>query len=93
FPPLSEAMQEKTFFEFGSAEEHLKYRAAVRKAYPKGRYPIFEGHNHMQYQIRDPKGFAEMLRAVAESGELPNLPFLRADRQGKDEAHEGHKTE
>ena len=30
-------------------------------AYPCGNYPVFEGYDHMQYQIRDPKGFAEML--------------------------------
>ncbi len=89
FPPLSEELQERTFFAFGSAEEHLKYRAAVMKAYPKGNYPIFEGHNHMQYQIRDPQGFAEMLRTAAVTGRLPELPFLSAGQQGKDEAHEG----
>ena len=37
----------------------------------------FEGYNHMQYQIRDPKGFAEMLRSVIEENRLPNLPLLR----------------
>ena len=42
-----------------------------------GNYPIFEGCNHMQYQIRDPQGFAEMLCAIAEEGRLPELPFLR----------------
>ena len=42
-----------------------------------GNYPIFEGCNHMQYQIRDPQGFAEMLCAIAEEDRLPELPFLR----------------
>ena len=77
FPPLSESMQKNTYFEFGSAEEHMKYRDAVMRAYPMGRYPIFEGFNHMQYQIRDPRGFAEMLRSIAETGEMPELPFLK----------------
>ena len=36
------------------------------EAYPCGHYPVFEGYNHMQYQIRDPKGFAEMLAHIAE---------------------------
>ncbi len=38
---------------FGSVEEHFKCRNAVMKTYPQGHFPIFEGYNHMQYQIRD----------------------------------------
>ena len=49
------------------------------KAYPAGNFPVFEGYNHMQYQIRDPRGFADMLRSVAERDTLPELPFLRGD--------------
>lgn len=71
FPPLPEALQRNTYFEFGGIEEHLKYRDAVMKAYPNGNYPVFNGCNHMQYQIRDPQGFAEMLRSVMENGTLP----------------------
>lgn len=77
FPFLSETLQKNTYFEFGSIEEHFKYRDAVMKAYPYGNFPVFEGYNHMQFQIRDPKGFAEMLRSVIEENRLPNLPFLR----------------
>ena len=77
FPPLSETLQENTYFSFGSIEEHYKYRDAVMKAYPYGNYPIFEGYNHMQYQIRDPQGFAEMLRSIMEKNALPPLPFLK----------------
>lgn len=77
FPPLPEEMQSRTYFEFGSIEEHYKYRDAVMKAYPQGNYPVFEGYNHMQFQIRDPEGFAEMLRLVMEENRLPELPFLR----------------
>lgn len=47
------------------------------KAYPYAHYPIFEGYNHMQYQIRNPEGFTQMLRTVAEKNEMPKLPFLR----------------
>ena len=74
---LSGEMQRHTFFEFGSVEEHLKYRDAVKEAYPKANFPIFEGMNHMQYQIRDPKGFASMLEMVVEENRLPELPFLK----------------
>ncbi len=77
FPPLSEEMQRHTYFEFGSAEEHFKYRGAVMRAYPHGNYPVFENFNHLQYQIRDPEGFAVMLRSLIEENRLPELPFLR----------------
>ena len=77
FPPLTRKMQEHCFFEFGSTEDHFKYRDAVRKAYPDGHFPVFEDHNHMQYQIRDPQGFAAMLDRIIEQNELPPLPFLR----------------
>ena len=77
FPPLPEELQRHIYFEFGSIEEHFKYRQAVMKAYPSGNYPVFEGYNHMQYQIRDPRSFAEMLAYVAEHDGMPKLPFIR----------------
>lgn len=69
FPPLSKGLQKHCFFEFGSAEDHFKYRAAVMQAYPAGNFPVFDRYNHMQYQIRDPKGFAAMME----------LPFLQKE--------------
>lgn len=77
FPPLSEDLQKRVFFEFGSVEEHFKYRESVMKTYPSANYPVFEGFNHMQYQIRDPKGFAELLRFIVNNGEMPELPFYK----------------
>ena len=77
FPSLPEELQRHIYFEFGSIEEHFKYRQAVMKAYPCGNYPVFEGYDHMQYQIRDPKGFAEMLAYVIEHDGMPKLPFIR----------------
>ena len=77
FPALPESLQERSFWEFGSKEDHFKYRDAVMAAYPHGHFPVFEGYNHMQYQIRDPKGFSTMLASIVENGELPNLPFAR----------------
>ena len=77
FPSLPDALERRTFFEFGSAEDHFKYREAVMKAYPHAAFPVFEGHDHMQYQISDAEGFTRMLRYVIERGELPELPFLR----------------
>ena len=79
FPKLSKELQEHTFFEFGNQEDHFKYREAVMKAYPYGHYPIFDGYNHMQYQICDPKGFANMLECVIENNHLPTLPFVKKD--------------
>lgn len=77
FPTLSKELQKHTYFEFGSIEDHFKYRQAVMETYPCGHYPVFEGYNHMQYQIRDPKGFAEMLAHIAERDCMPELPFIR----------------
>ena len=77
FPPLTEKMQKHSYFEFGSAEEHFKYRDAVMKAYPHGHFPVFEGNNHMQYQIREPQNFAKMLIYIMEQDKMPNLPFIR----------------
>ena len=77
FPALPESLQERSFWEFGSAEDHFKYHDAVMAAYPRGHFPVFEGYDHMQYQIRDPKGFACMLTSVIERNELPDLPFVR----------------
>lgn len=77
FPSLSEELQRHIYFEFGSIEDHFKYRQAVMKAYPCGNYPVFEGYDHMQYQIRDPRGFAEMLAYIAECDGMPKLPFIR----------------
>ena len=77
FPPLPEKLQKHTYFEFGSIEDHFKYRQAVMEAYPSGHYPVFEGYEHMQFQIRDPRGFAEMLTYIAEHDGMPKLPFIR----------------
>ena len=77
FPSLPEELQRNIYFEFGSIEDHFKYRQAVMNAYPYGNYPVFEGYDHMQYQIRDPKGFAEMLAHIAERDCMPELPFIR----------------
>ena len=77
FPSLPKELQRHIYFEFGSTEDHFKYRQAVMKAYLCGNYPVFEGYNHMQYQIRDPKGFAEMLAHIAERDCMPELPFIR----------------
>ena len=72
FSELSEELQKHTFWEFGSIEEHFKYRNAVMQTYIYGNFPVFEGFNHMQYQIRDPEGFARMLETIIEAGRLPN---------------------
>ena len=77
FPPLTEILQKHSYFEFGSIEEHFKYRDAVMKAYPCGHFPVFEGKNHMQYQIREPQNFAKMLISVMEQDKMPELSFIR----------------
>ena len=75
FPELSEELQKHTFWEFGSIEEHFKYRDAVMQTYIHGNFPVFEGFNHMQYQIQNPEGFARMLETIIETDRLPELAF------------------
>ncbi len=77
FPALPGDLQRRTFWEFGRAEDHFKYRDAVMVRYPNGNFPVFEGHDHMQFQIQDPEGFARMLESVIEQNKLPDLPFIR----------------
>ena len=77
FPSLPVEMQKHVFFSFGSIEEHMKYREDVRKAWPDAFFPVFYDCNHMQFQIRDPKGFAEMLIFILKNGKIPDLPLLR----------------
>ena len=79
FPPLPETLQKNTYFSFGSVEDHYKYRDAVMKAYPSGNFPVFEGDNHMQYQIQNPKGFADMLRSIMEENVLPDIKWRNAE--------------
>ncbi len=49
----------------------------MKNAYPQGHFPIFENYDHMQYQIRDPQGFASMLISIMERDRMPELPFVR----------------
>ena len=76
FIKFNNIREENCYFEFGSREEHFKYRNNVIAAYPKGKYPIFKGFNHMEYQIRDPEGFARMLLSIMSGNGIPELPFL-----------------
>ncbi len=81
FPHFRCVREENCFFEFGSNEEHFKYRGSVKKAYPKGILPVFRGYNHMEYQIRDPHGFAEMLEYIIRNNRMPDLPFLEEEKE------------
>lgn len=46
-PMLPEELQKCTFWEFGSDEDHFKYRKNVIQTYPYGNFPVFEKFNHM----------------------------------------------
>lgn len=76
FPYFNNLKEANCFFEFGSIEEHFKYRESVMASYTGGIFPVFKGYNHMQYQIKDPKGFAEMLCIIMRENRMPDLPFL-----------------
>lgn len=75
FPKLPVELQKHTFWEFGSKEDHFKYRNAVMQTYKYGNFPVFDGFNHMQYQILASDGFAGMLEMIMETDRLPELPF------------------
>ena len=81
FPALSKELQEKTFFEFGSIEDHFKYRDNVMKSYEYGNFPVFNDYDHMQFQIKDPEGFANMLESVINENKLPELSFLKSNAE------------
>ena len=74
---MTAGMQGRTWFAFGEKEDHLKYRPAVMEAYPGAHFPVFEAMDHMEYQIREPRGFAGLLRSIVEGNALPPLPFLK----------------
>ena len=76
FPKLPVELQKHTFWECGSIEDHFKYRNAVMQTYTSGNFPVFDGFNHMQYQILEPAGFARMLETIMETDRLPELPFV-----------------
>ena len=48
FPPLSKELQKHTYFEFGSIEDHFKYRQAVMEAYLRPSYRMYSGHLRRQ---------------------------------------------
>ena len=43
FPPLSKELQKRCFFEFGSAEDHFKYRAPSCRLIPRAISPCSTG--------------------------------------------------
>ena len=51
-------------------------KAFIRDKTRKLHFPVFDGCNHMQCQIRDPKGFAGMLEKMLKENKLPELPFV-----------------
>ena len=51
-------------------------KALNRDKTRKLHFPVFDGCNHMQCQIRDPKGFAGMLEKMLKENKLPELPFV-----------------
>lgn len=40
------------------------------QTYIYGNFPVFEGFNHMQYQIQDPEGFSVMLEKIIETEKI-----------------------
>lgn len=64
-----------TLLLIGAEDDVLWDRNAVMQTYIYGNFPVFEGFNHMQYQIQNPEGFARMLKKIIETDRLPELVF------------------
>ena len=54
FSQLPEELQKYTFWEFGSKEEHFKYRNAVMQTYIHGNFLFFEEFNLSLIHISEP---------------------------------------
>lgn len=65
------------FFDGGQLARIGAGTRAVMEAWPHGNFPVFEGHDHMQFQIESPAGFASRLGRIVDAGSLPGLPFCR----------------
>ncbi len=76
YPSLPPQVEEHMLIEFGSIEDHYPCREDVMRRYPKASYPVFEGLNHMEFTIRDPRGFADAMLNIMQTGKLPPLEFL-----------------
>ena len=48
----------------------------MMETYLYGNFPVFEGFNHIQFQIREPEGFARMLEEIIKTDRLPYLSFV-----------------
>lgn len=70
-PPLPVATQKKIIFCFGSQENHIKYRNTVMAAYPNSSFPVFTKWKHLEFQAKDPQGFAQLLSSIIQQGSLP----------------------
>ncbi len=81
FPRLRCVRVENCFFRVRIKRGTFQIPRECKKAYPKGILPVFRGYNHMEYQIRDPHGFAEMLDYIIRNNRMPDLPFLEEEKE------------
>ncbi len=47
------------------------------ESYQNANFPVFDGYNHAQYQMQDPNGFAEILKTIIETNNMPYLTFMK----------------
>jgi len=69
-PSLPVKTQKKIIFCFGSQENHIKYRNTVMAQYPYSSFPVFTKWKHLEFQAKDPKGFAQLLSSLIKQGNL-----------------------
>ena len=56
-------------------KDEIAVKLVEKLDYDFSNFPVFEGFNHMQYQIQNPKGFARMPEKIIETDRLPELVF------------------
>ena len=77
FPELSEELQKYTFWEFGSIEEHFKYRNAVMQTYIHGNFPVFEGSTICSIKSKIRKDLPECSKKLLRQIDYLNWYFER----------------
>lgn len=82
FPELSEELQKHTFWEFGSIEEHFKYRNAVMQTYIHGNFPVLRDLTICSIKFATRKGLPECWKRLLRQEDYPTR-LLRRGRNGK----------
>lgn len=68
FPAMSDEMQKKMHFFYGTEEKAYKTCIkGVERAYPSANYTIMKGHGHLTYSVENAGAYLEMMRKICNS--------------------------